>query len=541
MTVLYSWQQICAEKRAARDKSIPNSWLIPQATKSEGSNLLSIPTTCGILTEQEVRITSDYDAVDIVAAIRDATFTAEEVTTAFCKRAAIAQQLTNCLTEIFFDEAIEAARALDEDRKANPTKPLRPFHGLPISLKDSFQLVGKDATIGLVCFVNRPAERESDLVTILKSLGAILYCKTNVPQTMMTADSENNIFGRTLNPCNIKLTAGGSTGGEGALIALRGSVLGVGTDIAGSIRIPSSCNGIYGFKPTSDIIPFSGQQSHVPAGIVGISPSAGPMATSMRSCRFFMETVIKANRTLFNYSSTKIPWLGSSPPSETEPLRVGVITDDTLHTPTPPLRRALRESVQKLEAAGHKIIPIRFKDVLNNMHIIWEMFSVDGSALLNSLIESTKEPLVESVARTGLTTTPGKTLQEYFRINHARSIACEQFNSIWKEHNLDTMLTLPAPHTATPFDEWKVITYTSLFNLFDCPAVVIPVGKVEDIDVRDDAALYGDQDRKVYDMYTGPEFYKGAPTTIQLIGQRQEDEKLASTAIVIDNVLNGHH
>lgn len=145
------------------------------------------------------------------------------------------------MTEIFFEEAIENARALDRQRKENPNQPLRALEGIPISLKDSFCIVGKDSTIGMTCFVNKPATQDSALVKLLKSLGAILYCKTNVPQSLMTADSDNNVYGRTLNPHNTNLTAGGSTGGEGALIALRGSVLGVGTDIAGSIRIPSLC------------------------------------------------------------------------------------------------------------------------------------------------------------------------------------------------------------------------------------------------------------------------------------------------------------
>lgn len=74
------------------------------------------------------------------------------------------------------------------------------------------------------------------------------HLHTNETQT---ADSENNVFGRTLNPGNTKLTAGGSSGGEGALVAFRGSILGVGTDIAGSVRIPALCNGVYGFKPTA--------------------------------------------------------------------------------------------------------------------------------------------------------------------------------------------------------------------------------------------------------------------------------------------------
>jgi amidase len=97
------------------------------------------------------------------------------------------------LTEIFFDEAMERARSLDKARKAHPDRPLPPFFGLPISLKDSYKLIGKDATIGLTCFVGKPAVHNSPLVDMLLELGAILYCKTNVPQTMMSAESHNNI------------------------------------------------------------------------------------------------------------------------------------------------------------------------------------------------------------------------------------------------------------------------------------------------------------------------------------------------------------
>lgn len=93
MTVPKSWQDICAEKRAARDNCIPNEWLIIKPTKAKGTNLLHVPTTCGLLTKEEIHITSDFDAVGLIEALRNSVFTAEAVTTAFCKRAAIAQQL----------------------------------------------------------------------------------------------------------------------------------------------------------------------------------------------------------------------------------------------------------------------------------------------------------------------------------------------------------------------------------------------------------------------------------------------------------------
>jgi amidase len=105
------------------------------------------------------------------------------------------------------------------------------LHGLPISIKDNFYVKGTDSTLGFVSLANQPVTFNSPLVDMLKELGAVIYCKTNVPTGMMVAETVNNLFGRTLNPLNRKLTSGGSSGGESALIAFGGSPLGVGSDI----------------------------------------------------------------------------------------------------------------------------------------------------------------------------------------------------------------------------------------------------------------------------------------------------------------------
>jgi amidase len=189
----------------------------------------------------------------------------------------------NCLTEIFFEEAIERARQLDRERKVGPENVLPLLWGLPISLKDSFQVLGHDTWTGLGCYVDQPAQENSSLAAMLLDLGTVLYCKTNLSQSIMAADSDNNIFGRTLNPRNIALTAGGSTGGEGALIALQGSLLGVGTDICGSIRVPLVCNGIYGLRPSVGVVPHGGVRDLTVPGTDGVRSTAGPMATSIRT------------------------------------------------------------------------------------------------------------------------------------------------------------------------------------------------------------------------------------------------------------------
>jgi amidase len=114
-----------------------------------------------------------------------------------------------------------------------------PFHGLPISIKDNFNIIGHDSTVGFTSLVNDPATYNSTLIDLLLDAGAVLYVKTNVPTAMMIAESVNNVFGRTVNPRNRNLTSGGSSGGESALIAFGASRLGVGTDIGISSSLPS--------------------------------------------------------------------------------------------------------------------------------------------------------------------------------------------------------------------------------------------------------------------------------------------------------------
>lgn len=237
------WKAKAAAKRAAELQKIPREWrLAPDflgGDESSNINVMDVPAKCGILNTAELGITEGYSAVALAQAVQSGAIKASDVAVAFCKRAAIAQQLTNCLTETFFEDAIKRGQYLD-NFLAEHKRPVGPLHGVPVSLKDPFNYVGVASTLGLISYLDRPvADQNSPLTDILLELGAILYCKTNIPQTMMSADSDNNVFGKVLNPYKLNLGAGGSSGGEGALVAMRGSVLGVGTDIGGSIRIPA--------------------------------------------------------------------------------------------------------------------------------------------------------------------------------------------------------------------------------------------------------------------------------------------------------------
>lgn len=270
---------------------------------------------------------------------------------------------TNCLTEIFFHDAIERAKKLD--REFDPKtgdKTLPPLFGLPISLKDSFDVAGYDSSTGLGCYVDQPAEDNSTIAALLIDLGAVLYCKTNLPQTIMTGDTHNNIFGRTLNPRNTLLTAGGSTGGEGALIALRGSIMGVGTDIAGSIRLPSLCNGIYGFRPSVGLIPHGGVRDLTTPGTDGVRSTAGPMATSARDLSMFLKVILQADTWKYDSTAVSIPWTGLPGKSK---LRIGVVQNDGMYTPTPPVRRGFQRAVDCLRANDSiEVVPLELPNVM---------------------------------------------------------------------------------------------------------------------------------------------------------------------------------
>ncbi|KAL2426979.1 Amidase [Exophiala dermatitidis] len=541
MSKLYkNYRTIAAEKQSERQSKIPKEWLLSSDQYHGASNLMQVPRTCGILSETEHHITSNFDATALLEKLKDGEWSAEQVTIAFCKRAAIAQQLTNCLTEIFFDQAIQRARVLDRERQANPEKPLRPFHGLPISLKDSFQVAGYDTSTGLACFVNEPAEENSATAQMLLDLGAVLYCKTNLPQTIMTADSDNNVFGRTLNPCNTALTAGGSTGGEGALLALRGSVLGVGTDIGGSIRVPAVCNGIYGFRPSVGLVPHAFVRDLTTPGTDGVRSSAGPMATSLRDIILFLKTTMQADTWRYDSTVIPVPWVNLKPKQK---LRIGLVQDDGMHTPSPPVRRGLKKAADLLRQDQNiELVPLVVPNVKEHYVDLIRYWTLLGSENYLNLFARTGEPEIPSLQAIGLNSFPGTDLRGFFELNVRRQAATRNYLRLFRDNAIDAILMPPAPHTAVPLDRWTTASYTGLWNYLDYPALVIPVDTVnESDDVVDDLgnAKYGAEDERVYSLYTGPQDYKDAPICVQLVGYRYKDEALLNIAALVDSIVRG--
>lgn len=274
--------------------------------------------------------------------------------------------------EIFFDAALDAARELDEYFAKNEA-PKGPLHGLPVSLKDQFHVQGVETTMGYVGWIGTFEGKkgtglekiyESEMVRDLRKLGAVLYCKTSVPHTLMAGETVNNIIGYTTNPRNRNLSSGGSSGGEGALIGLRGSPVGFGTDIGGSIRIPAAFNGLYGLRPSAGRLPYQGMANSMD-GQNSVLSVVGPLAHSVATLRLMVKSLLTLEPWLRDPLVVEIPWredrereildLIGAKDTQTPKLAFGIMRHDQVVNPQPPIRRALDIVEKVLKNLGHEV------------------------------------------------------------------------------------------------------------------------------------------------------------------------------------------
>ncbi|UPX16357.1 uncharacterized protein EKO05_0006765 [Ascochyta rabiei] len=537
------WQSVSWQKKDQQFARIPSQWRLPQPPPSSVTNYLGLPRECGLLTETELDITENYDATALARAIRERKRTCLDVTTAFCKRAAVAHQLTNCLTEIFFDDALKQAAELDAHLDAGKP-PLGLLHGVPVSLKDMFNVRGYDSSLGLAALSFKPASHNSVLVDLLLRSGAVLYCKTNVPQALMALDSHNNVFGRTLNPINTALTAGGSSGGEGALLAMRGSVLGVGTDVGGSIRIPAMCDKLYGIKPSDGRVPYAlVEGGSLPgAAKVGLPASAGPLAHSLRDMDLFFQAVSDQKPWKFDPDVVPSPW-GTVPSVPARKLRIGVVRRDGVIEPLPPIARLLDEAKIKLQKAGIEVVEMDIAPLFSQCHSLANaLFNVEGANAMFDLLESADEPLSPWLS-TRLKRRKMARFEKLQELHGKRERLRKECLQMWrhKSGEIDAFICPVAPHPVPPIDRWNGAGYTSSFVLLDYAAGTIPVRSFTEADRKGEmeSKPLGSWDKVNRDLWTGFDrtAYIGSPLCVQVVAPKLQEEKLVQAMSAIDAAL----
>lgn len=180
------WEEVAAKAQADRDAKIPAEWRLTQAELDACGDFGGIKLIESKLSPEELAITS-LTATEALKKLASGELTSVQVTTAICHRTALAHQITNCCTEIFFDRALKRAAELDEQFKANGNKPTGAYHGLPVSIKDDQDFKGTRTTWGFVGWYEPVSEQDSAVVQIILNAGGLLYCKTNIPQVCISA------------------------------------------------------------------------------------------------------------------------------------------------------------------------------------------------------------------------------------------------------------------------------------------------------------------------------------------------------------------
>ncbi|KAG5275792.1 hypothetical protein AALO_G00124600 [Alosa alosa] len=380
------------------------------------------------------------------------------------------------------------------------------LYGVPVSIKDNVGYKGHDSTCGVLGKVDDPAEDDCVVVTVLKRQGAIPFVKTNIPQGLLNYDCSNPLYGQSLNPRNLQKTPGGSSGGEGALIGGGGSILGIGTDIGGSIRIPSSFCGICGLKPTSNRISLRGLSS-VCRGQKSVLSAIGPMARDVDSLALCMKALLCEDMFVLDPTVPPMPF-NEKVYLSTKRLRIGYYENDGYQMPSPSMKRAFRETKELLERAGHTFVPFTPPQIVYAMHeLVVKGILADGAeTLLGSVKDGPVDPcLLPQIIPYRLPRWLKKTLSVILRPIFPRIAASlggtagvssvadlwrqhtsvedytHEFMSEWRRLKMDVLLT-PMLGPAYNFNYCGKLTsalsYTTLYNLLNFPAGVVPVSMV---------------------------------------------------------------
>ncbi|EMD42024.1 hypothetical protein CERSUDRAFT_79624 [Gelatoporia subvermispora B] len=545
-----SWQEQVADKRRRLQESLPKEWLITPPPDDQ-LNRMDVPETCGLLTPRELEITNKADVAVVLQKLASAEWSSVEVTTAFCKRAVIAHQLTNCLAEVLFDRALRRATELD-GYLAKHGSVIGPLHGLPVSLKDQFPIAGLETTMGYAAWIGKVATEDAALVQLLDDSGAVLYVRTNVPQTLMWGETHNNVFGRTVHPLNINHTPGGSSGGESALIAQHGSLLGVGSDIGGSIRVPSHFCGIFGFKPSSYRLPSYGIVNSLEGQEI-IPTSIGPLSTSLTGIKLFMQAILSKEPWRKDPNTIRASWDANAyalkDRGDGQKLCFGILSSDGIMTPQPPVQRALEETKQALLRAGHAFIdwkPLKHAELVANARSIWlsdggadyKEALVTGEHLINSM-DPEADPMDVPVFRR-----PRDPLSAFqlWKLSKERSDLRKEYLDYWEStaamtgtgRPVDALICPVAPYPAVRHGQTRSSFYTIPWNTLNYPSLVIPVTRVNpSIDTKPTRSEFlSADDEAVYNMYD-PEHCSGFPIGLQIVGQAYQEEAVLAVGEIV--------
>lgn len=291
----------------------------------------------------------------------------------------------NAVVWPMFDRA--RAEAVNADAAVKTGASRGPLLGVPMTIKDQFQVEDAPSTWGLPSRAGQVSKQDGPLVKRLRDAGAIVLGITNVPQLLIYHESDNPVYGTSKNPWNTARVPGGSSGGEGAIIAAGGSSLGLGADIGGSIRIPAHFCGVHGIKPTSRRLTGLDNPRFFDSGLEAILHQPGPLARHVDDLELAMSVLAAPGQGAFDYSIPPVAWPDPRQ-VDVSKLRVAMYSDDGFFAASPSVRRAVDAAAEALRAEGAAVETWKPRRVEDAIRIFYGLLGGDGGRAVKRTLGS---------------------------------------------------------------------------------------------------------------------------------------------------------
>eukprot|EP00929_Paragymnodinium_shiwhaense_P056690 TRINITY_DN28378_c0_g1_i1.p1 TRINITY_DN28378_c0_g1~~TRINITY_DN28378_c0_g1_i1.p1 ORF type:complete len:608 (-),score=147.85 TRINITY_DN28378_c0_g1_i1:102-1925(-) len=509
----------------------------------------------------------ELSASALLAKMEDRTLSSEYIVRCFIGRALAVGEELDMNAEEFFEEALEDAVNCDQERAAGRLRGC--LHGLPISVKDQLHQRNADSTCGLSVRCGVPHKNDGLVVAVLREQGAIPFVRTNIPQCLMLPESFNAIWGTSKNPFDMARSVGGSSGGEGGLLAARGSPLGLGSDIGGSIRIPASMCGIAGFKPTVGRLTKKGAAIPRPNDLNGqsaIKSTVGPMGRSVDDLALLMKAWCSPLMYAGDKTIPVLPWDSQAydRAKGARKMTFGFFVHDGFFDPAPACRRAVLETVDALRRDGHKVVEFPAEEMRETALLYLKLMAADGG--MNGFIRGLEgETLHEyyaflykianlpNLARklathayralgqkrvADLVAAGGsKSAREHWEDVARRDRLRETFMERWEKAGIDALLCPALAVSAMPHGASvklnQACSYTFVWNNFDFPAGVVPVTTVQK-----DEENYESSERDDFTSFAkkATQGSAGLPVGVQVVTLPWRDEQCMGALHIVERL-----